>query len=107
MVKCDPSRPLGPHVVERAIRDCLKEEGSTVWSKHARDELEADDLVEGDILNALRCGRVDPSPELVNFHWRYRVSTDRIGVVATFEPEDGEIRELWIITVWRIRRRGI
>lgn len=65
-----------------------------------------DDLTEGDILNTLRCGTVESPAELVNSHWRYRLSTGRMAVGVTFEPEAGEIDELVIITAWRFRRRG-
>jgi hypothetical protein len=65
------------------------------------------DLTEPDIVNTLRCGRISDEPELVNFHWRYRIETERIAVVVTFEPDEGEIDELIVITTWRYRRRGI
>ena len=107
MVVCDPSEPLPPSVAKGIIRKCLITDGAVAFSKHARQKMVNDDLVEPDIVNTLRCGRIDSPAELVNFHWRYRVSTDRIAVVVTFEPEEGEIEELVIITAWRFRRRGV
>jgi len=65
------------------------------------------DLTEPDVVITLRCGRVRDEAELVNLHWRYRIETERIAVIVTFEPEAGEIDELIIITAWRYRRRGI
>ena len=64
------------------------------------------DLVEPEILDVLRWGRVEPDPEWVNWHWRYQVRTDRIVVVVTFEPDEAEPLEVVVLTAWRERRRG-
>jgi len=106
MVECDPSEPLTRNNAQRAIRECIKR-GSVLFSKHARDEMDNRDLTEPDIVNTLRCGRINDEAELVNFHWRYRIETERIAVIVTFEPDEGEIDELIVITAWRYWRRGI
>jgi hypothetical protein len=106
MVECDPSEPLTGNDARRAIRGCLKK-GSVIWTRHAKEEMKNRDLTEPDIVNTLRCGRIDEEAELVNFHWRYRIETERIAVIVTFEPEAGEIDELIVITAWRYWRRGI
>lgn len=76
-------------------------ERDTGFSQHARDEMEADDLAEPDIANTLRCGLVGDG-ELINGTWRYRVETERIGVVVAFRGE----AEAIIVTAWRKKARG-
>ena len=70
--------------------------------------MEKDGLVDGDLVNVLKGGIVRPG-EQDNGEWRYRVTTPRICVVVTFDPEpELETKidpdtELVVITVWRIK----
>ena len=75
--------------------------GGVSWSQHATDEMKEDDLGETDIVNTLRCGAVGGG-EFKGETWRYRVETDRVGVVVAFQSE----AEAVIVTAWRKRARG-
>ncbi len=105
MVECDSEHPLTPKELRRAIRDCL-ESGSVVFSGHSRRRMEERNIIETDVVNVLENGRALPEPEWMNWHWRYRIETQNIGVVITFEPEAGDIDELIIVTTFRNRRRS-
>jgi mRNA-degrading endonuclease RelE of RelBE toxin-antitoxin system len=72
--------------------------GGVSWSQHAIDEMREDDLGETDIVNTLRCGVVGRG----EYKGRYRVETDRVGVVVAFQSE----AEVVIVTAWRKRARG-
>ncbi len=90
--------PLAPEAAKRLIRDILAS-GFFTYSRHARDELLADDLTTVDCENVLRGGVVRPG-ELEFGTWRYRIETSRITVVIAFRSE----RQLVIVTAWRNRR---
>jgi hypothetical protein len=105
MMGSDPAKPLSAKEARKSLRRCI-EKGSVIWTRHVRQRMDERDLVEPDIVNVLRCGRVEADPEWVNWHWRYQVKTDRMTVVVTFEPEEGEPTELVIVTAWREGRRG-
>lgn len=106
MVECDPSEPLTANDARKAIRECIRK-GSVVFSSHAKKKMANRDITEPDIVNTLRCGRIVDAPELVTFNWRYRIETERIAVIVTFEPFEGEIEETIVISAWRYRGRGI
>ncbi len=106
MVVCDPEKPLTPKELRRAIRDCLAT-GSVVFSSHSRRRMEERDIIETDIVNVLENGRVLQEPEWSNWYWRYRIETRNLGVVVTFEPEAGDIKELIVVTTFRNRRRSL
>jgi hypothetical protein len=66
-------------------------------------------LTDVDVVNILRAGVVQPA-EWENGSWRYRVSTQRMAVVAAFEPDveavpaeedDLSEMELIVVTAWR------
>lgn len=105
MVECDAEKPLTPRDLRRAIRDCL-EAGSVVFTGHSRQRMEERNIIETDIVNVLENGHLLPDPDWKNWHWRYRIETQNIGVVVTFEPEAGDIDELIIVTTFRNRRRS-
>ena len=90
--------PLAPDAAKRLIRDILKS-GRFTYSKHAKDEMLADDLTTVDCENVLRGGVVRPG-EQERGTWRYRVETSRITVVFAFRSE----RELVVVTAWRSGR---
>jgi hypothetical protein len=97
----DTTKRLDSLQASKLLKQILRERG-TGFSQHARDEMEADDLTESDVANILRCGVVGGG-ELINGTWRYRVETERIGVVVAFR---GEAAEAIVVTVWRKRARG-
>ena len=78
---------------------------------HAREEMEKDKLTDLDAVNVLR-GGVVREPEWENGSWRYRVDTQRMAFVISFDPEPdrvptddkelGEV-ELVVVTGWRVR----
>ena len=68
--------PLAPEAAKRLIREILKS-GRFTYSRHAKEELLADDLTTVDCENVLR-GGVVRAGELEQGTWRYRVDTARI-----------------------------
>ena len=90
--------PLAPEAARRQIRAILQK-GRFTYSRHAKEEMLADDLTTVDCENVFRGGVVSPA-ELESGSWRYRVSTNRIVVVIAFRSE----RELVVVTSWRVRR---
>jgi hypothetical protein len=91
------SEPLTPSDARRLIRDII-DGGDVVFSGHALEELEKDDLTTTDVLNMLRGGLVEPA-EFENGSWRYRARTARMCVVVAFRSE----RELRVVTAWRLK----
>jgi hypothetical protein len=91
-------QPWPANVVRRLIRRIL-EDGAVMWTDHARDEMEKDELLIPDCVNVLRGGVVHDG-EYENGAWRYRVRTQRICVVVEL-PAAGE---LVIVTAWRFKR---
>lgn len=90
--------PLAPESAKPLIRDILKS-GRFTYSKHAKDEMLADDLTTVDCENVLRGGVVRPG-EREHGTWRYRIETNRVTVVIAFRSE----RELIVVTAWRSGR---
>ena len=90
--------PLAPDAAKRLIREILRA-GRFIYSRHAKDELLADDLTTVDCENVLRGGVVRPG-EFEHGSWRYRVETSQITVVVVFRSE----HELVVVTAWRIGR---
>ena len=90
--------PLAPDAAKQLIREILRA-GRFIYSRHAKEELLADELTTVDCENVLRGGVVRPG-EFEHDAWRYRVDTSRITVVVAFRSE----QELVIVTAWRIRR---
>ena len=87
--------PLGLEDAKRLIRRILQS-GRFTYSKHAKEEMLADDLTTVDCENILRGGVVRP-PDFEKASWRYRVETNRMAVVIAFRSSD----ELVVITAWR------
>jgi len=88
--------PLSPGDV-RAIVLGVLQYGQVSFSRHAREEMENDDLHTTDCVNVLRGGVYEP-PELIGGTWRYRVSTQRICVVIAIPAQD----RVRVVTAWRI-----
>jgi hypothetical protein len=87
--------PLRPVAAKQLIRQILQT-GRFVYSRHAKEEMDADGLTTVDCTNVLRGGVVRPG-EYEHGGWRYRVETNRITVVVAFPSE----WELVIVTAWR------
>ncbi len=83
----------------KLLREIL-EDGETLFTTHAYEEMHKDDLSEGDVLNVLRGGVVDEA-EWENGEWRHRVHTQKIWVVVSILTVDEQL----VITAWKIRRR--
>ena len=75
-------------------------EGYTVFSRHAEEELAKDDLTTVDAVNVLRAGKITEPAELERDTWRYRVHTERMVVVVSFASES----KLRIVTAWRKKK---
>ncbi|ATB29645.1 DUF4258 domain-containing protein [Melittangium boletus] len=75
-------------------------EGLTVFSRHAEEELAKDDLTTVDATNVLRAGKITEPAELERDTWRYRVHTERMVVVVSFVSES----KLRIVTAWRKKK---
>lgn len=99
--------PLTPVAAKALIRRLLQDGRFVAPSarSHARQEMNKDRLTDGDLLNVLRAGAVDPA-EWENGEWRYRVRTQRMTAVVAFEPDaddptnEHEV-ELCVVTAWR------
>jgi len=87
--------PLGPDAARNLIRQILQT-GRFIYSRHAIEEMTADELTTVDCENVLRGGVVRPG-EYEHGGWRYRVETRRITVVVAFRSE----REIVVVTAWR------
>ena len=90
--------PLGPDAARRLILEILRA-GRFIVSRHAREELLADDLTTVDCGNVVRSGFVRPG-EFEHGTWRYRVETSQITVVVAFRSG----HELVVVTAWRVGR---
>ncbi|WP_205525515.1 DUF4258 domain-containing protein [Pyxidicoccus trucidator] len=74
--------------------------GRVGYSRHAREELEKDDLTEVDVTNVLRGGHITEPAEMGQVDWTYRVHTGLLCVVVAFRDDT----ELVVITAWRKKR---
>lgn len=106
--------PLKATDARKLIRRLL-DEGNFVSpgaQSHARQEMNKDELSDLDAVNVLRGGTVREA-EFENGSWRFRVDTQRMVFVVTFEPEpegmpeeaeDVSQLELIVVTGWRLKR---
>ena len=90
--------PFPGHHAKRLIKGILRD-GNVALTRHAREEMEKDDLIVEDVQNVLRGGQITEPAEEVRGTWRYRVRTNRIFVVVAFRSES----ELVVVTVWRLQ----
>jgi hypothetical protein len=91
--------PFSRNEAKKLISRILHE-GSTVFSRHALEELEKDGLSTVDATNVLRAGAITEEPELERDTWRYRVHTERMVVVVAFTSES----KLKVVTAWRKKK---
>ena len=87
--------PLAPAAARDLIRRILRT-GRFIYSRHAIEEMLADNLTTVDCENVLRGGAVRPG-EYDRGSWRYRVETRLITVVVAFRSE----HEIVVVTAWR------
>ena len=92
----DVFRRLQPGHARRLVREALAK-GSVAFSRHALDEMRADDIIENDVVNVLRCGQIFDPPDEINGTWRYRVEAENIPVVVAFRS----VSEIRVVTAWR------
>ncbi|MEM7248784.1 MAG: DUF4258 domain-containing protein [Acidobacteriota bacterium] len=88
---------LSPDAARQRIRELLAI-GSLELTRHAHEEMAADDLHLSEVVRVLRAGVVE-EPEWERSEWRYRVRTASVIVVVAFEPDC-----LVVVTTWRVRR---
>ncbi|MDP2599905.1 MAG: DUF4258 domain-containing protein [Deltaproteobacteria bacterium] len=69
------------------------------FSRHALEEMLDDDLITADILNVIKSSssKILGEAELENGSYRYRLETNNIMVVVSFDSEDS----LVVVTAWR------
>lgn len=90
--------PLSPDAAKRLMLAILVK-GAVTFSRHALEELRADQMTTVDAVNVIRGGVVKPG-EFDHGTWRYRVQTARMTVVVAFRSE----HELRVVTAWRMAR---
>jgi Domain of unknown function (DUF4258) len=95
----DEEKPLSANAARKRISAILKG-GRVGYSRHAREEMEKDDLTEVDVTNVLRGGRITEPAEMGQVDWTYRVHTQLQCVVVAFR---GDL-ELVVVTAWRKQR---
>lgn len=93
----DPDVPQKPADARRFISGIVTS-GQLIFSRHAREEMAKDGMVEQDVINVLRAGAVDPA-EMEKGSWRYRVHTSRFCVVVAFDAATAAV----VVTAWRKR----
>jgi hypothetical protein len=89
--------PLHPAKVKSLLVAVL-EDGTVEFSPHARREMAADNITEGEVMGVLQGGVVEPG-ELERGSWRYRVRRSRTYVVVTFRTETWTV----VVTAWRTK----
>ncbi len=89
--------PLTPSAVKALLVQIL-EHGTVEFSGHARKEMDADRISEGEVVGVLR-GGVAEAGELERGSWRYRVRKSGVYAVVTFRGETWTV----VVTAWRKR----
>lgn len=82
-------KPLDTNAARKLVREILRA-GNFIYSRHAKEEMLADDLTTVDCENVIR-GGVFRAGEFEHGTWRYRVETSRITVVVALRSE----RDWW------------
>ena len=89
--------PLQPAKVKALLIAAL-EDGTVELSAHARREMAADNITEGEVMGVLRGGVPEPG-EFERGSWRYRVRRSKTYVVVTFRTETWTV----VVTAWRTK----
>jgi hypothetical protein len=95
----DSGKPLTTTAARKRISAILRG-GRVGYSRHAREEMEKDDLTELDVTNVLRGGHLTEPAEMGQVDWTYRVHTQLQCVVVAFRND----AELVVVTAWRKQR---
>lgn len=77
----------------------IQRSGEVSFTGHCQEELKKDSMDTADVLNILRCGKIErePEPESRFGTWRYRVETHRMAAVIEIHSKTS----LRVITAWR------
>jgi hypothetical protein len=77
----------------------IQRSGEVSFTGHCQEELKKDSMDTADVLNILRCGKIErePEPESKFGIWRYRVETHRMAAVIEIHSK----KSLRVITAWR------
>jgi hypothetical protein len=77
----------------------IQRSGEVSFTGHCQEELKKDSMDTADVLNILRCGKIErePEPESKFGIWRYRVETHRMAAVIEIHSKTS----LRVITAWR------
>lgn len=81
-------------LAQQIIRD-----GTFSFTSHCEKELKRDDMDTVDAVNIIAGGKIVREPEYEHQAWRYRVETQRMGVVIEIHSRNC----LRVITGWRNR----
>jgi hypothetical protein len=86
--RLDISEQLPGSQAARLAKTIIRD-GSTVFTRHARDEMKKDDLLETDVVNVISGGVINEPGELGHRgDWCYRVRTGRATVVILFRSHE-------------------
>lgn len=94
------SKRLDRYQARKRIATIAREHPKNIrFSRHALEEMLKDDLMMADILNVIKSpsAKILSDAELENGSYRYRLETNNIMVVLSFDTEDS----LVIVTAWR------
>lgn len=97
--KLDVTSMLHPNQARKWLAEVLRVGGlnRVRLTKHCREEMQNDSLASSDIYNVLMGGHIYDYPEFEHGTYRYRVETQKIAVIITFEVPD----KIRCITTWR------
>lgn len=84
------------NVEAKQVARTIEENGKIFFSKHAREEMEADHLSDVECYRVIRGGFCEGC-DYINDSWRYRFYAMEIYVVLAFIDET----RLMVVTVWR------
>jgi len=89
---------MGNNRVRKVLTEILKSRpNNIVITSHCKKELKNDDLIVNDLINVLHKGMIYQDPEFEHGSWRYRVETNKITVIITFEKP----QKIICVTTWR------
>jgi hypothetical protein len=86
-----------PQAVARKLLSHILAVGEVIFSAHARSEMAKDSMIEQDVINVLRAGRIHEPGEYQGRSWRYRCHTARYCVVVAFSSTTRTV----VVTAWR------
>ncbi len=80
----------------------IQNTGRVTYTRHCREELTNDSMDIVDVMNILRCGKVEreAEPDQKFGAWRYRIETHRMVAIV----EIHSTADLRVVTAWRKRK---